>query len=183
MERAFIVTKESQYYIDAEDYLAKVKQQGEFVRKFLKEKGIESTQFYLSGNGFVNVPFGNYEKDNITLSIIPTENDTIKYDKQLTKPDEYELRRFKKVTKILKEFAQYCVDNKVVINLHEPDLRDYLKSMDWCSYSRQLIPHEQGYCLKIASDLLKENDNPKGFIEIKLSEFYKALEEYEKNRC
>ena len=95
----------------------------------------------------------------------------------LLKPMLNGLSQFRRNGKISRDFQQYCVDNKVIINIFQPDLRDYLKSIDWAGYKRQMIECDEGYYLKVTSELLKEYDNPKGFIPIPMSEFYKKLEE------
>lgn len=179
MERAFLATKESQYYKDLENYFKMLKEQNKFINKFFKENNISAEQYRVRGNGWCNVYFEEYDKKDINLYIVPTENDLKLYAKQLTKPNENGLCKFRNNSKIGKLFAQECVDNKVIINILSLDLRDYLKSLDWGRYSFQRVPSEVGYYLKVSSDFLKEDDIPEGFIPIKLSEFYKIKEEYE----
>lgn len=176
MERAFLVTKESQYYKDIQEYIDMIQNQKQQVVDFTKDKGIEANEYSVSGDGGCNCSFGEFDKKEITFYIVPTENDIEKFQKQLLKPLSNGLRQFRKSSKIAKEFQQYCVDNKVIINILQPDLRDYLKSMGWVGYRRQMVECNQGYYLKVESELLKESDNPKGFIPIKTSEFYEALE-------
>lgn len=176
MERAFLVTKESQYYKDIQKYIDIVNEQKQHVSKFTKIMDIEAKEYAISGNGCCNCPFDEDNKSEINFYIVPTDNDKIKFKNQLLKEEISGLRRFNKRGKVSKEFQQYCVDNKVIINMFQPDLRDYLKSIDWVGYKRQMVKCDQGYYLKVESELLKENDNPKGFIPIKISEFYEALE-------
>lgn len=179
MERAFLITKESDYYKDFQDYMDKVKCQKEFVKKFFKENNISAEKYYVGGNGCCNCPFDENEKNEIRLSIIPTNEDLEKYEKQLNKKDKYGFRDFRGNSKISKLFADYCVENEVLINITRLDLRDYLKSMDWVGYEFQRVPCPDGFYVRVSSQLLKKDDNPKGFVPIKLSEFYKELEEYE----
>lgn len=179
MEKAFKVTKNSKYYKDFTKYMELVESQRKFVKGFFETNNIKAKNYYIGGNGFFNVPFEN--ESNINLYIIPTENDNENYGKQLTKPDDRGLCRFKKTSKIRKLFARGCVENKIVINIADIDLRDYF-SMDWQGYSQTRIPCEEGYLLKVKSNGLKDGDIPQGFEEIKLSEFHLALEEYEENR-
>lgn len=178
MERAFLVTKESKYYKDLEEYFNMVNEQKEFVKEFFKNNNINAEEYNVGGNGGCNSPFGEYSKKDIFLRIVPTEDDLRLYEKQLTKADQYNLRRFKSNSKIGKLFAQECIDNEVIINILSLDLRDYLTSIGWYRYSFQRIPCEEVYYLKVVSDFLKEDDVPLGFTPIKLSEFYKKLEEY-----
>lgn len=179
MERAFYITKESKYYKDLNRYIEMVELQKSFVRQFLKENNIEAIKYHVGGDGMCNYPFDEFSKDNIRLYIIPTENDLKTIGKQLCRVvDDNGLRQFRANSKISKKFAQYCVDNEVIINILGLDLRDYLKSINWMGYSQRKFPWKDGYYLKVTSDLLKEDDNPEGFIPIKLSEFHKALEEF-----
>lgn len=183
MDRAFLATKDSKYYKDLELYFKRVKEQRELVKKFLKDNNIESERYYIRGNGCCNCSFDEYEKDNIRFGIVPTKNDLKNYEKQITKAElKHGLRMFRANSKLSRSFQQYCIDNKVIINILSLDLRDYLKSMDWSGYSFQRVPCEQGYYLKVSNELLREDDVPKGFIPIKLSEFYKKLEEYNENK-
>lgn len=181
MERAFLVTKESKYYKDLEEYLNMVNEQKKFINKFFKNNNINAKKYNVGGNGSCNSPFSEDSKKDIFLRIVPTEEDLNLYEKQLTKADQYNLRRFKSNSKIGKLFAQECIDNKVIINILSLDLRDYFK-IDWIyGYSFQRVPCQEGYYLNISSEGLKEDDNPVGFTPIKLSEFYKKLEEYKEN--
>lgn len=181
MQRAFLVTKESKYYKDLEEYLNMVNEQKKFINKFFKNNNINAKKYNVGGNGSCNSPFSEDSKKDIFLRIVPTEEDLNLYEKQLTKADQYNLRRFKSNSKIGKLFAQECIDNKVIINILSLDLRDYFK-IDWIyGYSFQRVPCQEGYYLNISSEGLKEDDNPVGFTPIKLSEFYKKLEEYKEN--
>lgn len=183
MERSFIISKESKYYIDYEKHLAKAEEQREFVIKFFNEKSIEANKYIVGGDGFVNKPFSKYEKSNVTLSIDPTENDLNKFGKMLTKPNHKRcgLCSFKKNSTIAKEFAQKCVDEKIVINLWKPRIGDYFQSLGFYGCGWQRFSYNDTLYIKVQSDYLKSNDTPDGFIEIKLSEYYKAKEEYDEN--
>ena len=178
MERAFYITKESKYCKDLNRYIKMVESQKSHVRQFLKENNIEAVQYVVSGDGMCNCAFNEWGKDGIRLRIVPIGKDLETIGKQLTKPDKYGLYKFRSNSKISKKFAQYCVDNEVVINILGLDLRDYLKSINWMGYSQQKFPWKDGYYLKVTSELLKEDDVPEGFIPIKLSEFHTALEEF-----
>lgn len=179
MERAFLATKESEYYKDLENYFKMVKEQNKFINNFFENNNIKAEQYRVGGDGRCNRHFEEDNKKDIHLHIIPTEDDIKLYDNQLTKSIEHGLCKFRSNSKIGKLFAQECIDNKVIINILSLDLRDYFK-LDWLyGYSFQRVPSEKGYYLKISSDGLKEDDIPQGFIPIKLSDFYKIKEEYE----
>jgi hypothetical protein len=181
MERYFIATKESELVKDINKYIQMCKEQSQFVKKFCDEKGIEAHEYIISGDGTINQPFGEYWKKNIKFYINPTDKDKEILGKYLTKPsDRHGLCAFKKSSAIAKEFADLCVKEKVVINLHACDLRNYFKSIGWNGYNRTLFEIDNGdYYLKVESKGLKEDDTPEGMIEIKGSEFYLAMEEHE----
>lgn len=183
MERAFIVSEESKYSKDIDKYYEMGEHQRKFVNEFLKEKAIEAVEYRVGGDGIVNAPFDEYDKNNIKLYIIPTESDLDVFGKMMCKPDMHGIRSFKKSSKISKEFAQRCIDNQIVVNLCGPRAGEYFKSIGFygCSYS-QFLYNNKLY-LKMKSDFLKVDDTPEGFTEIRLSEFYKALEEYNGNKC
>jgi len=178
MDRAFKVLPDSDYGKKMEKLRENTKKQKEFVYGFLKEKWIEATEgYYLTGDGFVNVPYKDHEKGDITLYIVPTESDLEKFGKMLKKPIQEKLQGFKKNSAIMKELANKCIEEKVIININEPWLRDYFK-LSWQAYNSSRFSCEEGLFIKINSDQLKAEDNPEGFEEIKLSEFYGIVERY-----
>ena len=183
MERSFIVSKESTYREDFDKYVGMVEQQKKFINSFFNEKGITANEYKIHGNGSCNSPFKEYEKSDIRLSIVPTEEDLITYGKNLNKPNDYDLCYFKKNSKISKEFAQRCVDEQIVINIYRPRVSDYFKSLGgFRGCSRQQFEYEGKLYLKVESDSLDKDDTPKGFEEIKLSEYHLAEEEFEANK-
>lgn len=176
MERCFIATKESKWIKDYNSYIEDTKQQRKFADKFSKEKGIDGQHYQIGGNGGINRPFGEYEKDRIILSIESTESNLNKFGKMLNKPNEYNMCKFRKNSSINKEFQQRCVDEKIIINLYEPDIRDYFQSLHWTRTGYQAFPYKNNWYVKIESENLKEDDTPEGFEEIKLSEYYRIKE-------
>lgn len=179
MERCFIVSKESKLYKDLDQYRQLEKSQIQFINKFFKEHEIESEMFRVSGNGMVNQPFNENCKSDIKLSIIPTKNDIDKYGKYLSKPDKHDLCSFKKNSKVANDFAQKCVDEKVIINLYRPRVGDYFKSISYHGCNTGYFELDDKFYLRVKSDFLKEDDTPEGFTEILKSEYYKAQEEME----
>lgn len=181
MERCFIVKKESEYYKDLEGYYKLENQQKKFINKFFKEKDIEAESYRVGGNGCINQPFNEYGKKDIKLEIIPTDKDLINFSKILCKSNRYGLCAFKKNSSISKEFAQRCIDEQVVINLYSPRISDYFVSLGngiyGCGY--QTFKYKDILYIKVSSDYLKDEDTPKGFKEIRLSEYYKIKEETE----
>jgi hypothetical protein len=94
----------------------------------------------------------------------------------LNKPDEYNMCKFRKNSSINKEIQQRCIDEKVVINLYEPDIRDYFSSIRWNRAGYQAFFYKDNWYVKIESENLKEDDTPEGFKEIKASEYYRVKE-------
>lgn len=179
MERSFLIKKESKYYKDYEEYISKSKTQRDLVTRFLEKNNIETRKFCVSGDGMCNSPFHEECMKDIRLLLIPTEEDVKLYQNQFTRIDDDGVCRLRATSKLSKIFQRYCIDNQIIINILKPDLRDYLKSMDWMGYITSMIPCDKGYYLKVLNDLLKEDDIPEGFEVIKTSEFYKYREEYE----
>lgn len=178
MERAFIVTSESKYHKELKIYEENYRNQIKAMNEFFELVGIETEKYYLRGDGRINKPFEEFRKNDIKLGIIPTDNDNVNFDKMLTRTDEHGSRDFRRNSKIGKELADYCIKNKVIINVREPEVRGYIESVGWRRYSRALLSMDDGnYALKVKSDSLREDDTPEGFIPIKLSEFYKLVEE------
>ncbi|CAG7840020.1 hypothetical protein CLOHAE12215_01436 [Clostridium haemolyticum] len=183
MERYFIVQEESAYGKDLNKYIKIAKLQKQFINEFFNENNIEAHKYEISGNGSVNKPFNEDDKNEITLRIIPTENDMNNFNNILCKADEHGLCQFKKMSKLSKDFTQQCIDNKIPINLHLPRISDYFESLSYglygCGYEQ--FKYNNKLYLKVESRYLKENDTPKGFVDIKASEFYLAKEE-QKNK-
>lgn len=182
MERCFIATEESKWLKDYNSYLEKAKQQREFVNKFFEEKGIDGESYLLGGDGFVNQPFEKWEEKNITLSVEPTENNLNKFGRMLNKANKHGVCKFRKNSSVNTELAQRCVDEKIVINLYEPDIRDYFKELRWNRCGYQAFLYKDTWYIKIESEFLKEDDTPEGFKEIKLSEYYKIKEKREETK-
>lgn len=182
MERAFIVTKSSDYYKALEKYFKIDEDRRIFVKKFFKDKNIEADKYYFGGNGICGCPFNERNKKEIHLAIIPTKNDEVKFDKTLGKSTDEGLRFFRRNCKLSKEFQEECVKNEIIINNSRPDLRDYFESLGWHALNYCHIPCKEGYYLRIKSEYLKEDDNPKGITPIKLSEFYKYQETYKERK-
>lgn len=181
MKRAFIVTSESKYYKDMEEYIKISEEQKNFVKMFFKKNNIETKKFAVRGEGLCNKIFTEYSMRDIYLTIVPTENDRVNFSKQLTKIDADGICRFRQNSKILKDFQKQCVDQKVIINILSPNIRDSFTSMSWFKgYGFTRLKVDDKYYVEINSDELSSIELPKGFEEIKLSEFYRVVEEHKK---
>lgn len=179
MERAFTVNENCRLFQDARNYEANLRKQKEFVRIFCEENGIESDKYYIGGDGSVNVPFGETRKKDITFGIIPTENDKQKFAGQLRVPNEYDVTKFKKSSKIAKLFADQCVAEEIVINIWKPRPIDYFRGYRFLRTSSRCFGYEGILYVSIAADGMENEDVPDGFTEIKMSELYKVIEEIE----
>lgn len=183
MERCFIATKESELLKDYKKYESLLSEQRKLINDFFKEKGIESEEFLINGEGFYNVPFEEHRKSGISLHILPTQNDIENFGAMLKKTNGYNgLRSFKKNSKIAKEFAQKCVERKIVINLYKPNTGDHFDSIGLYGYRQEAFIFNDETYVKIESDFLKKDDTPKGFVEIKQSQYCLAKEELEKRQ-
>lgn len=181
MEKAFKLNNKSKFVVNLEKYIKAIKDNNIEIKKIFGELGIEATKYYLRGDGFVNKPFDEYEKNDIEISIAATDNDKLKFFKELCKPDEHDMCKFRKSSKTMKRIQDFCIENKLIINPSEPDLRDYFKSMRWRGYRRELFKRNDIWYLKVVNDEIKENDIPEGFEEIKLSEYFCLKEQNERN--
>lgn len=180
MEKSFILDADARYAADMVDYLSFRKQQCGFVKAFSEKYGIEANQYLIGGTGSINVPFSERFKKEIHFSIVPTENDLEKFALQLKVPkSEYGLRTFKLNSEIGKLFAQACVDEQVVINIHKPMLCDTFKSIGLSAAKYSFFTHNGKHYLCVSSEALKDDDVPPGCHPIKTSEFHIALEEFE----
>lgn len=180
MERSFRVSEQNDFYKNMDKYYEMVNHQKQLVGEFLKENGIQSTLYRVLGDGFCNIPFKEKDKKDIRLGIVPTEEDVNTYDKVLCKPMSKGLRIFKTNSKIGKLFADFAVENEIVINILSVDIRDYFKSLEWYNRcSQESFKFKDYYYLKINSEDLKEDDIPEGMEVIKTSEFYEIMEEFQ----
>lgn len=179
MERAFIVSKEVGFGKELKDYYKKAQHRYDKVISFLRIHNIEAKCIYLCGDGFCNCAFDENYKNEISLGIVPTKEDTHLLKGILGKECEEGLRFLRRNSKIMREFQQYCVDEKIIINLNKPDLWDYFESFQFKRHHRAIFGLDGVYYLKVSSEFLKEDDIPEGMTPIKLSEYYAKLEEFQ----
>lgn len=180
MERCFVITKDSQYSNALSLYWENEKAQKGFIKNYFKEKGIDGETYYMGGDGAINCAFEEYDKDDIYLCIEPTENNLFKFKKMLCKTNKHGLCRFKRASTIAKEFAQRCIDSKIVINLWAPRINDYFKSLQYglLGCIQEGFKQDGVIYAKIQSENLKSDDTPEGFNEIKCSEYFKVKESF-----
>lgn len=126
--------------------------------QFRKLVGIESTQF---------VP----KKE---LYIVPTENDLIKFGRFFYKQDYGKgLRKFKKTSSVQKDWERFCKNNLELID--KPTLFYDFPVMG--KTRTRLFHYKDEVYASIENEFIDENYIvPKGYEEIKASEFYKIIE-------
>lgn len=154
MEKFYIVTEESNLRKEYLDYKKNFFEIQEHVKLFFKENNIEST---------------SYIANNDRLSIVPTDNDNIIFLKSFTKIDySDDTKMFRKNSKINKLWVKSLEDKQLKV-LYRPDIWFY-----FCSYGRSrnrlFEIDEVVYC---SYESTNEFETPKGFKEIKASEFFK----------
>lgn len=157
MEKFYIVTEESDLNKEYLGYVNNGKEVNEFVKKFMKQEGITANEYYV-----------NAEK----IYIIPTDEDLESFNKVLNKQLENGLRQFKLNSAIAKRWIKFVSDNNIKI-LHKPFVGTYFNAYGR-SWSRLFNVGDTIYCT-YESEF--DFTNPKGFKEIKASEFYKAIGE------
>lgn len=156
MEKFYIVTEESNLNKEYWKYKNNVKEVNEYVKKFMEQEGIKANEYYAST-----------EK----LYIVPTEDDLRTFNRKLNKELEGGLRQFKLNSSIAKRWVEFVNDNNIKI-LYKPFVRTYFNAYGR-SKSRLFNIGDTVYC---TYETEFNFNNPKGFKEIKASEFYSAVE-------
>jgi len=114
------------------------------------------------------------------LGIVPTDNDKVKFDKMLNKP-EMGVCRFKKTSKINKDWVEFGKLRKHnFYSEHEFELNiGSLFNVQSHLLSRQGFLYNDCFYLKLKGKYGFEIKESEEYEEIKGSEFYKAIEEAE----
>lgn len=162
MEKFFIITEESEVHKDYFEYRENVKIINEHFKKFTDQYNITSHQY------FVN---------NEIIYIVPNAEDLEKFNSLLKQDIGNGLRPFKKNSTIGKAWVKSLKDNNLKV-LRKPDTMWYFKEFHGGKFSTRLFDIDG----VIYSSFRCESDSldcPKGFKEIKASEFYKIIEDNE----
>lgn len=182
MEKFYIVKNET-FLKEIEDFKENENKRNSFIKEFFEENGIIGTGYYIRGNGFVNCPFDEKNKENIELYVDDCEENVSKFGKQLLKAVNFGdcyLRKFRKGCVILKDFQNKCIEKQIVINNHFHDEGYWFNELHFGGYSVARFSLDGVYYLKISTSRYKTiTPTYGGFIEIKGSKFYEALEMYE----
>lgn len=161
MEKFYTVNEGSRLYDDYWAWQNSVEPNRKIANDFFSEVGIESNLY---------CPFPT------RLGIVPTENDKIKFAKQLCSKETNEgLRFFKRNSAINKEWTKRAINLK---NVDKPSPAWYNNYMGHSS-SRLFDYNGVLYCSFSADQIEMPSDI---FTEIKGSEFYKVLEEIENGK-
>lgn len=176
MEKAFKLPVGTKLHAEYKGFFNNQREQMKLIKKFFLWNGIETTQYCLAGDGRRNVPFDKEDQSKITLGIAPIGGDLEKFGKELKKANAFGVCNFRKNSILLTGFQEFCVEEKMVVNLMEPDLSDHFDSIVVPSYVRHLIPIGEDYLLRVECDQLRDGDLPEGAESIPLSEFYRQLE-------
>lgn len=160
MEKHFIVTEKAELYKDYYDYKNNFEEIRKLVDKFFNENGIETTLY-----GFYS--------DN--LCIVPKGNDLEKFGNVLGKEVGDGLMPFKGNSKIHKSWVKTLEENNIEIKRKPYVPMYFLKHGSGKMWSNLFDIDDIVYCYyKVNSDF----EAPEGFIEIKASEYWTVIEDY-----
>jgi hypothetical protein len=119
-----------------------------------------------------------YSTNNETFYIVPVEEDLEKFDNMLGKDIGNGLRPFKRNSSIHKAWLKSLKDNNLQI-LIKPHTSWYFKKFAGGRFKTRLFDIN-GVVYTSFDYQGNELDCPEGFVEIKASEFWKLVEDYEK---
>lgn len=161
MERYFIVTEKSSLHEEWFNYKENRREVRDLFAKVREDQGIDSEEFYVT---------------NEHLYIVPTDKDLEKYASVLCSPINDNLQKFKGNSKIGKSWVNALKEAELKV-LYKPRLIFYIKHEGGKYRSRLFDVDGVIYC----SIDPCQSEVPKGFIEIKGSEFFKVIEDAEKS--
>lgn len=186
MEKFYVITNEK-VLKEINDYRKHREERKIVANIFFENKGIIGKEYYIDGDGSTNCPFKEYDKHNIRLYITDCNENNQKFGKELLKPtklfcdSDVLMRRFRTNSKTLKEFQDLCIEKNIIINNCPIRIGDYFKELHLGEYSFLIFEHKNKLYLNVSTtkyEAITPDDNT-GFVEIKGSDFYKALEELE----
>lgn len=160
MEKYFLVTDKCSLKKDFLDFKENSKKVNEIAKHFMRDQGMKTTRYGLSGGDFY---------------IVPTESDSEKFDSQLCKTTSDEgLRRFKKNSEVRKSWIEHLKLNELKI-IEKPFLPFYFKNYLGEFRYRLFSLDGEVYCSVESENV----DIMVGMKEMKASEFFKVIEDYE----
>lgn len=160
-EKFFIVTDRSGLREEYFQWKNNRVQMIEIAKNFMDENNIETSK---------------YANDSKTFYIVPSSNDIIKFGDSLCKEELHSgLRKFKKTSSVGKAWIA-LLKEKQITPRYKPFVGIYFKNTFGKHSSRLFDIDNVIYC-SFSGEF--EIDTPEGFEEIKASEFYKVIEDYE----
>lgn len=156
MEKYFLITEEATLHRDYYNFLSNQKEVDELVQSFFKEYGIEAEHYHASED---------------CIYIVPTDSDNEKYKNVLGAAISNGLQKFKGSSKIHKAWIKTLKDKDLKVQ-NQPRVIFYLRTGGGKFRSRLFDQDGSLYCSFEPAPL----EIPKGFVEMKASEFYKILE-------
>lgn len=188
MEKFYIVSNE-RFLKEIRDSKKHSEERRKLINEFFDKKGIAGECYHISGNGIINEPFKDFQKGEIRLFIESCEENNQKFGRELLKPtrlfrdSDVMMWKFRANSKTLKEFQNLCIERNIVINNHPIREGDYFKELHMGGYSASRFEYNGKMYLKMYTsrydDITPEQE---GFDEIKGSEYFSSLEEFEKNK-
>lgn len=160
MEKFYIVTEKSELNKDYFDWKENLKTVNNHVKKFSKENGIESKEYYATDEMFY---------------IVPTENDSKTFNNSFLKQEfDDGLKAFKKNSIIRKAWVKSLKEKNIKI-LHKSYADVYFEHC-YGKFTTRLFDVDSVVYLSINNEY--ELETPEGMTEIKASEFYKIVEDH-----
>ena len=163
MEKYFIVTEESSLHKEHKEYSEFFTKMHKVAVHFMKKHEIEAREFY-------------YMRD--CFAIVPSDNDEINFNNILKKSTKNGLRFFRQNSKVNKDWVKTVEDSGIEWK-HRPWVPMYFDQRSGRTSARLFDINDAVYC---SLQQKAEINTPKGFIEIKASEFFKIIEDYEADK-
>ncbi|OMF70486.1 hypothetical protein [Paenibacillus glucanolyticus] len=161
MEKYYMVTEECSLHKAWFGYKENKAQVNELFKEFKEKIGFESSEFYVTDN---------------EIYIVPTEKDVEAFGSVLCGPINDGLRKFRTTSKVGKAWVKDLKDADLKVE-SKPMVILYFRSFGGGRYrSRVFDQNGNLYCSIDPVD----GEAPKGFVEMKASEFFQIIEESEK---
>lgn len=165
MEKYFIVTDENKLKKDYTEYIKNTIDINKIVKEFMKTQEIE-TKGYCPRNKY--------------LFITPTAKDEETFKTQLCKSVlDDGLRRFKKNSEVNKAWVETLTLNNIKV-VDKPFIPFYFKKVLGSVRSRLFEINGNVYC---SLEHPEDFETPKGMEEMKASEFFKIIEDFQENKA
>jgi len=161
MERYFEVTKQSNLYNQYMEYKDNQEVMHNISKEFMDTQGIETNEYANQSDKFY---------------IVPTEKDLDKFSKSLCKSVGEGLMAFKTNSKVGKTWVKALEEKQVKIK-YKPYVGRSFRNCMGKNRSRIFAIDSVVYCS--FENEYDFEDTPEGFVEIKASEFWKIVEDYE----